>query len=129
MEFVILIKPGFTYLENEIIFKLKELRGFRVINRKVVKFTKNNAQDFYKIHSNRSFFNELIDYMISGQILALEVEGDIQQTRNLIGSTNPKDARNGTIRALFGVNVQHNVIHCSDSQESANYELSVIRSL
>ena len=83
-------------------------------------------KDFYRIHSDKEFFNELVEYMISGPVVVQVLEGinAIDKNRAIMGATNPKDARSGTIRADFAESVQANAVHGSDSATSAAREVS-----
>ena len=88
--------------------------------------TKKQAEGFYEIHKEKSFFNDLIQFMTSGpcMVLALEKENAVDSWRDTIGSTNPKDAAIGTIRKDFALNVQENAVHGSDSNENAQKEIA-----
>ena len=99
---------------------------FRIIGAKLLKMTKKQAQGFYEIHKEKSFFNDLIQFMTSGpcMVLALEKENAVDSWRDTIGSTNPKDAAKGTIRKDFALNVQENAVHGSDSNENAQKEIA-----
>ena len=99
---------------------------FRIMGAKLLKMTKNQAESFYEIHKEKSFFNDLIQFMTSGpcMVLALEKENAVDSWRDTIGSTNPKDAEKGTIRKDFALNVQENAVHGSDSNENAQKEIA-----
>ena len=86
----------------------------------------NQAKEFYDIHRERPFFNDLTNFMTSGpcMVLALEKENAVSEWRDTIGSTNPKDAAEGTIRKDFATNVQENAVHGSDSDENAQKEIA-----
>jgi len=98
--------------------------GFKVKAMKYMQLTKEQAEDFYGIHRERPFFNDLVSFMISGPIVAaiLEKENAVEDFRKLIGATNPKDAAEGTIRNRFAVSIDANAIHGSDSNENAAIE-------
>lgn len=98
--------------------------GFSIIAMKYLKLTKEQAMKFYKVHKERPFYNDLVDFMSSGPIVAaiLEKENAIEAYRNFIGSTNPAEAKEGTVRAKFGSNIQENAVHGSDSDENAIIE-------
>jgi nucleoside-diphosphate kinase len=85
---------------------------------------KEDAEAFYAVHKERPFFNSLVEFMISGPIVAaiLEKENAVDEYRRLIGSTNPADAAEGTIRKLFASSIQNNAVHGSDSDENAQVE-------
>ena len=91
---------------------------------KFTKMSNEKAGDFYAIHRERPFFNDLIEYMTSGPIVAaiLEKENAVNDFRDLIGSTNPEDAEAGTIRKMFAKSISENAIHGSDSDENAKIE-------
>jgi nucleoside-diphosphate kinase len=120
-----MIKPdafeaGFTGM---IIQKIIE-NGFKIKALRLTHLQKENAEAFYAIHKDRPFFNGLVDFMISGPLVAaiLEKENAVEDFRNLIGSTNPADAAEGTIRKQFAKSVQYNAVHGSDSDENAQIE-------
>jgi len=95
--------------------------GFELVAMKYLKLTRQQAEKFYEIHRERPFYNDLVEFMSSGPIVAaiLKKENAVEAWRVFIGSTNPKDAAPGTIRALFGTNIQENAVHGSDSDENA----------
>ena len=98
--------------------------GFTIIAMKFVRLTKKQAQKFYEIHKDRPFYDDLVEFMISGPIIAaiLEKENAVEEYRNLIGATNPENANKGTIRAKFGTDMRSNAVHGSDSDENAEKE-------
>ena len=98
--------------------------GFKIKAMKFTKMSNEKAGDFYAIHRERPFFDDLIEYMTSGPIVAaiLEKENAVNDFRNLIGSTNPEDAEAGTIRKMFAKSISENAIHGSDSDENAKIE-------
>ena len=98
--------------------------GFKIKAMKFTKMSNEKAADFYAIHRERPFFNDLIEYMTSGPIVAaiLEKENAVNDFRDLIGSTNPEDAEAGTIRKMFAKSISENAIHGSDSDENAKIE-------
>ncbi|BDD09134.1 nucleoside diphosphate kinase [Fulvitalea axinellae] len=100
--------------------------GFRVAALKFVRLNKKEAQEFYKIHEERPFYGELVDFMTSGPIVVavLEKEGAVEGFRSLIGSTNPKEAAPDTIRAKYAESIGRNAIHGSDSDDNAKIEAS-----
>jgi nucleoside-diphosphate kinase len=103
------------------IIKMINERGFRIKAMKLTRLTKQNAEAFYAVHSDKSFFPELVEFMSSGQIVAmiLEKENAILDFRELIGATNPANAAEGTIRKLFATSFTANAIHGADSDENA----------
>ena len=100
--------------------------NFNVKGAKLLKMTKEQAEGFYEIHKEKSFFDDLIQFMTSGpcMVLALEKENAVDSWRDTIGATNPEDAAAGTIRKDFALNVQENAVHGSDSNENAQKEIA-----
>ena len=111
-------------LENEIkeIFKNN---GFNILKEKKIQITKSEAEQFYKIHETKPFYNDLCTYLSSGPIvvMVLEKEDALLGNRKLMGATNPKDAEEGTIRKKYGISIDKNSIHGSDSVENAKIEI------
>ena len=87
--------------------------------------SKEKAGQFYAVHKERPFYNDLVDYMSSGPIIAAVLEKDnaVLENRNLMGATNPKDAKEGTIRKKYGISIDKNSVHGSDSVENAQIEI------
>lgn len=110
---------------GEILAKIIE-GGFKVKAMKLTRLTKEEAKVFYAVHKERPFYEGLTDFMSSGPIVAavLEKENAVQAYRDFIGATNPADAAEGTIRALFATNIEANAVHGSDSDENAIVESS-----
>ena len=100
--------------------------GFNIIALKYKKMTKNEAEQFYSIHLNKPFFNDLIKFMTRGPIVAVALEKNnaVEDYRELIGSTDPEDALDGTIRKKFAKSKSENAVHGSDSDENAAIEIS-----
>ena len=98
--------------------------GFRVVAMKMTRLSKEKAGQFYAVHKERPFYQELVDFMSSGPIVAaiLEKENAVEDFRSLIGATNPAEAAEGTIRALYARNVGENAVHGSDSDDNAEIE-------
>ena len=98
---------------------------FKIIAAKLLKLTKAQAEEFYVVHKQRPFYDDLINFMSSGacMILALEKDNAVVSWRETIGATNPKEAAEGTIRKDFATNVQENAVHGSDSDENAEKEI------
>tara|TARA_B100000941_G_C28302788_1_gene447358 strand:- start:335 stop:745 length:411 start_codon:yes stop_codon:yes gene_type:complete len=121
-----IIKPDAVErnLENEIkeIFKNK---GFSIIKEKKIQVEKTEAEKFYKVHETKPFYNDLCTYLSSGPIVVmiLEKENAVLSNRNLMGATNPKDAEEGTIRKMYGISIDKNSVHGSDSIENAKTEI------
>ena len=100
--------------------------GFKIIAMKQTQMSKRDAETFYAIHSERPFFGDLVEYMTRGPIVAaiLEKENAVEDFRTLIGATNPSEAAEGTIRALYATNIGENAVHGADSDENALREAS-----
>ena len=98
--------------------------GYQIKALKYTKLTKADAKQFYAVHKERPFYNGLTDFMSSGPIIAavLEKENAVESYRNYIGATNPEEAKDGTIRKLYGTNIEANAVHGSDSDENAVIE-------
>ncbi|MCW8835667.1 MAG: nucleoside-diphosphate kinase [Rhodospirillales bacterium] len=122
-----IIKPDATArnLTGAIVQRFEE-NGLRVVAQKRVRLTREQAEGFYAVHKERSFFNELVDYMISGPVVVQVFEGEnaVIRNREVMGATNPANADEGTIRKDFGVDVQENSVHGSDSPENAAIEIA-----
>ena len=123
-----IIKPDATErnLTGLIVARL-EGAGLRVIAQKRMWWRKKDAKKFYEVHRGQPFYKELINYMTSGPIVLLVLEGDnaIAKYREAMGATNPVDAAPGTIRKDFGVNHQRNSVHGSDAPETAKKEIAL----
>ena len=121
-----IIKPDAVErnLENEIkeIFKIN---GFKILSEKKIQIEKSEAEKFYKVHETKPFYNDLCDYLSSGPIVVmiLEKENAVLANRDLMGATNPKDALDGTIRKKYGISIDKNSVHGSDSVENAKIEI------
>jgi nucleoside-diphosphate kinase len=128
MKTLLMIKPD-TVAEGRIgdIVAVVERNRFRVNRMAMTRFTRERAERFYEMHRERPFFGELVGYITSGPVVAIEVEADeaVSRIRELIGATNPADARPGTIRAMYGKSLQNNAVHASDSPASAEKELEI----
>ena len=96
-----------------------------IVNSKKIQITKEEAETFYKVHQSKPFYNDLCSYLSSGPIVVmiLEGEGVIKKNRELMGATDPKKAEKGTIRSLYGVSIDKNSVHGSDSVENAKIEI------
>ena len=122
-----IIKPDAMHskLSGKIITLIEE-KGFEILAQKKIKLSKSQAEEFYAVHKEKPFFNELVSFMISGPILVqvLQAENAINLYRDIMGSTNPEEAEVDTIRRKFGKNIQCNAVHGSDSLENAKIEIS-----
>ena len=121
-----IIKPDAVErnLENEI----KEMfrnSGFKILKEKKVQIEKSEAEKFYKVHETKPFYNDLCAYLASGPIVVmiLEKQNAVLDNRNLMGATNPKEAKEGTIRKKYGISIDKNSVHGSDSLENAQIEI------
>ena len=99
--------------------------GFKIIKENKIKLEKNEAEQFYKVHQTKPFYNDLCEYLSSGPILVmvLEKKDAVLANRNLMGATDPKKAEEGTIRKSFGISIDKNSVHGSDSAENAKIEI------
>ena len=99
--------------------------GFKIIKEKKIKLEKNEAELFYKVHQTKPFYNDLCEYLSSGPLLVmvLEKKDAVLGNRNLMGATDPKKAEAGTIRKSFGISIDKNSVHGSDSSENAKIEI------
>lgn len=120
-----MIKPDAVAAGNSgAIIKMIEDAGFRIVALKMMRLTPERAGQFYAVHKERPFYGDLCKYMSSGHIMPMILEKDnaVEDFRKLIGATNPKEAAQGTIRALFAESIEANAIHGSDSDENAGIE-------
>ena len=111
-------------LQNQIKNEFNK-NGFKIINEKKIHITKEEAEKFYKVHESKPFYNDLCAYLSSGPIIVMRLQKDneVLENRKLIGATNPKDADEGTIRKKYGISIDKNSVHGSDSLENAKIEL------
>ena len=121
-----IIKPDAVErnLDNEIKEMFKS-NGFKIANEKKIQIEKVEAEKFYKVHETKPFYNDLCEYLSSGPIVVmiLEKENAVLENRNLMGATNPKDAAEGTIRKKYGISIDKNSVHGSDSIDNAKIEI------
>ena len=121
-----IIKPDAVErnLDNEIKEMFKS-NGFKIANEKKIQIEKTEAEKFYKVHETKPFYNDLCAYLSSGPIvvMVLEKENAVLANRDLMGATNPKDAADGTIRKKYGISIDKNSVHGSDSIENAKIEI------
>ena len=122
-----IIKPDATKrnLTGKIISKLED-SGLKIIAQKRILLSKTQAEDFYKVHQERPFYNDLVKFMISGPVVVQVLEGEnaVSKNREVMGATNPDEAEDGTIRKEFAVSLEANSVHGSDSLENAKIEIS-----
>ena len=122
-----IIKPDATKRNiTGSINKIIEDNGLRIIAQKRIILSDEQAKEFYKVHNDKPFFNDLIKYMTSEPVIVqvLESENAVEKYRNTMGSTNPEDAKDGTIRKLHALNILENSVHGSDSNENAQIEIN-----
>jgi nucleoside-diphosphate kinase len=121
-----IIKPDAVErnLEDEI-KKIFIENGFKISKSKKIKIEKSEAEKFYKVHETKPFYNDLCSYLSSGPIVVMIIEKDnaVLDNRELMGATNPKEAKDGTIRKKFGISIDKNSVHGSDSLENAKIEI------
>jgi nucleoside-diphosphate kinase len=101
-------------------------KGFKIVKEKKIMLEKSEAEEFYKVHQTKPFYNDLCEYLSSGPIVVmiLEKENAIEENRSLMGATNPKEAVDGTIRKKYGISIDKNSVHGSDSSENAEKEIN-----
>ena len=122
-----IIKPDATKRNLTGLINAKfEKAGLKIIAQKRLQLTRSMAGDFYEIHKDRPFFNDLVDFMISGPVVVQVLEGKnaVKLNRDVMGATNPKEAEEGTIRKEFAESIKANSVHGSDSLENAKNEIS-----
>ena len=122
-----IIKPDATKRNiTGAINKIIESNNLKIIAQKRIILSKDQAKSFYAIHKDRPFFDDLIEYMTSGPVIVQVLEGEnaVEKYRNIMGSTNPQNALDGTIRKKYALNIQENSVHGSDSVENAKIEIS-----
>ena len=107
------------------IVSMIEKNGLKVMEARMLQLSRSDAEEFYSIHKDKPFFSSLIDYMISSKIVALKLSGDdaVNTYRNLMGATDPAEAKPGTIRQSFAESKERNSVHGSDSLENAKIEI------
>ncbi|MCS7245186.1 MAG: nucleoside-diphosphate kinase [Deltaproteobacteria bacterium] len=126
MKTLLMIKPD--AVKKRIIGKIisiLEENGFEITGIKMKRFSREEAEKFYEVHKEKPFFSELIDFITSDSVVGIRIEGEdiVKKIRDFIGETEPKKAREGTIRNLFGESITKNVVHASDTIENAIREL------
>jgi len=121
-----IIKPD--AVERNLDSEIKEMfrnKGFKILKEKKIQIEKSEAEKFYKVHETKPFYNDLCAYLSSGPIvvMVLEKENAVLANRDLMGATNPKDAADGTIRKKYGISIDKNSVHGSDSVDNAKIEI------
>ena len=122
-----IIKPDATRRNLTGLINAKfEDAGLKIIGQKRLQLTRTMAEKFYEIHKNRPFYNDLVDFMISGPVVVQVLEGEnaVKSNRDVMGATNPDEANEGTIRKEFAESIEANSVHGSDSSENAKIEIS-----
>ena len=121
-----IIKPDAVErnLEGEIKEMFKK-ESFQILKEKKIQIEKSEAEKFYKVHETKPFYNDLCNYLSSGPIvvMVLKKENAVKENRELMGATDPKDAKNGTIRKKYGISIDKNSVHGSDSVDNAQIEI------
>ena len=122
-----IIKPD--AVERNLEDKIKsyfEKKNLKILNTKKVKISRDEASEFYKIHQTKPFYNDLCNYLSSGPIVVMILEGEnaISKNRQLMGSTDPMKAEEGTLRKMYGLSIDKNSVHGSDSVENAKIEIN-----
>tara|TARA_B100002051_G_C16304670_1_gene424602 strand:+ start:94 stop:504 length:411 start_codon:yes stop_codon:yes gene_type:complete len=122
-----IIKPD--AVERNLTEKIKEIfisKNLKIKDTKKIQISKDEAAEFYKVHQSKPFYNDLCSYLSSGPIVAMILEGEnaIANNRKIMGATDPKKAEKNTIRQLFGISIDKNSVHGSDSKENALKEIN-----
>mgnify|MGYP001279109620 FL=1 len=122
-----IIKPD--AVERNLSEEIKEMfkkNNFKIIKEKKIKIEKNEAEKFYQVHQSKPFYNDLCSYLSSGPIvvMVLERENAVSENRKLMGATDPKNAEEGTLRKKYGISIDKNSVHGSDSPENATIEIN-----
>ena len=122
-----IIKPD--AVERNLVDDIKNIftkNNFKILNSKKMHISKDEAAEFYKVHQSKPFYDDLCAYLSSGPIIAIVLEGDnaVALNRKLMGATNPQDAEPDTIRKLYGISIDKNSVHGSDSVENAKIEIN-----
>ena len=121
-----IIKPD--AVERNLEGEIKEIfknNGFKILKEKKIQIEKSEAEKFYKVHETKPFYSDLCEYLSSGPIVVMVLQKDnaVKGNRELMGATNPKDAENGTIRKKYGISIDKNSVHGSDSVDNAKLEI------
>ncbi len=121
-----IIKPD--AVERELEIKIKKIfldNKLNIVDSKKIQISKEEAEKFYKVHQTKPFYEKLCSYLSSGPIIAIILDGEnaIQKNRDLMGATDPKKAKDGTIRKLYGISIDKNSVHGSDNPENAKVEI------
>ena len=130
MRTLILLKPDAVQrgLIGDIVSRF-EKKGLKIVAMKMMKMTKKKAEDFYSVHKGKPFYSGLVDYITSGPIVGICLNGNdnvITVVRTMMGKTNPAEAEKDTIRSDYGIDIGKNTVHGSDSEESAKKEIPIV---
>ena len=122
-----IIKPD--AVERELETKIKEIfldNKLNIVDSKKIQISKEEAEEFYRVHQTKPFYEKLCSYLSSGPIIVMILDGEnaIQKNRELMGATDPQKAKDGTIRKLYGISIDKNSVHGSDSSENAKAEIN-----
>ena len=122
-----IIKPDAT--KRHVTGKINQMiesSGLRIIAQKRIKLSQEQAEGFYSVHKDRPFYNDLVNFMMSGPVVVQVLEGEnaVKVNRDTMGATNPEEAKEGTIRAEVGLSIEANSVHGSDSEENARSEIN-----
>jgi len=122
-----IIKPD--AVERDLVSKIQKKfldEKFKIIKSKKIQISKEEAGEFYKVHQTKPFYEKLCSYLSSGPIVVMVLEGEsaIQENRKIMGATDPKNAEEGTLRKLYGISIDKNSVHGSDSQDNAKKEIN-----
>jgi nucleoside-diphosphate kinase len=129
MKTLLMVKPDIVEngLYGEIIALVLRNR-FKITKLQMLSMDTETVERFYDVHRGKEFYPSLVEYVAGGPVVAMEITGDnvVTEIRTLIGATDPNAAQPGTIRHMFGISMQHNAVHASDSPESAKKELAIV---
>ena len=129
MNTLLMVKPDIVEngLYGEIIAMVLRNR-FRITNLRMVSMDADTVERFYEVHRGKEFYPSLVEYIASGPVVAMEITGDnvITAIRTLVGATDPGAAQPGSLRHMFGISLQHNAVHASDSPDSSTKELAIV---
>ena len=122
-----IVKPD--AVERDLVSKIQKKfldKKFKIVKSKKIQISKEEAGEFYKVHQTKPFYEKLCSYLSSGPIVVMVLEGEnvVQENRRIMGATDPKNAEDGTLRKLYGISIDKNSVHGSDSQDSAKKEIN-----
>tara|TARA_B100000029_G_C17130552_1_gene798592 strand:- start:245 stop:649 length:405 start_codon:yes stop_codon:yes gene_type:complete len=122
-----IVKPD--AVERDLVSKIQKKfldKKFKIVKSKKIQISKEEAGEFYKVHQTKPFYEKLCSYLSSGPIVVMVLEGEnvVQENRRIMGATDPKNAEDGTLRKLYGISIDKNSVHGSDSQDNAKKEIN-----